>query len=138
MIKYSDYFSRKELFYLGVNPNKEVVMSKKNFIGDDKYEQVAQSMLDIYDYLRQSKNENLRGKSLETASDILNNKVERRIVSMFYDLGILEEKDLSRFPVDYKIDKPKRTEICVSEALDEVDEITDEFVENDTVKEKIL
>ena len=93
MIRYGDYFSRKELFYLGVNPNKELSILKSDYNVEDKYEKVSTGIKEIYEYLKNTNNQTLRGKSLKTREDILNNKVQRRIVAAFYDLGILEEKE---------------------------------------------
>ena len=68
----------------------------------------------------------------------MNNKVQRRIVAAFYDLGILEEKDLNRIPLDYKINDLVKESITVNEALDEVDEVMENFKENEKTKERVL
>ena len=114
MIRYGDYFSRKELFYLGVNPNQELGVLNSDYNVENKYDKVSKGIKEIYEYLKTVNNHNLRGKALETREDILNNKVERRLVAAFYDLGILEEKDLNKFPLDYKIDNSKNS-------IDEID-----------------
>ena len=138
MIRYGDYFSRKELFYLGVNPNQELNILNSDYNVENKYEKVTNGIKDIYEYLKNTSNHNIRGKALETREDILNNKVERRLVAAFYDLGILEEKDLNKFPLDYKINNSKKEAIIVTEALDEATEVSESFVENENIKEKIL
>ena len=139
MTRYGDYFSRKELFYLGVNPNQELSILDNDYNVENKYEKVTNGIKDIYEYLKNTINHNLRGKALETREDILNNKVERRIVAAFYDLGILEEKDLTRFPLNYKVNNAsERQSIVVTEALDEATEISESFMENETTKERIL
>ena len=138
MIRYGDYFSRKELFYLGVNPNQELGVLNSDYNVENKYDKVSKGIKEIYEYLKTVNNHNLRGKALETREDILNNKVERRLVAAFYDLGILEEKDLNKFPLDYKIDNSKKEAIIVTEALDEVTEVSESFMENENIKEKIL
>ena len=107
MIRYGDYFSRKELFYLGVNPNKELGILKSDYNVEDKYEKVSKGIKEIFEYLKNTNNQTLRGKSLKTREDILNNNVTRRIVAAFYDLGILEEKDLKIRPQN--IQKPINT-----------------------------
>lgn len=140
MNKYGDYFSRKELFYLGVNPEKELEILK-DFSEENKYEKIATNMKAIYEFLKESNNPNLRGKALETKEEILNNKAQRRIVAAFYDLGILEEKDLNRFPLDYNINSFKSIEkesINVLEALDEVEEVSEGRVFEANTKEKLL
>lgn len=138
MIRYGDYFSRKELFYLGVNPNKELSILKSDYNVEDKYEKVSTGIKEIYEYLKNTNNQTLRGKSLKTREDILNNKVQRRIVAAFYDLGILEEKDLNRIPLDYNIKDLVKESITVNEALDEVDEVMENFKENEKTKERVL
>ena len=138
MIRYGDYFSRKELFYLGVNPNQELGVLNSDYNVENKYEKVSKGIKEIYEYLKTVNNHNLRGKALETREDILNNKVERRLVAAFYDLGILEEKDLNKFPLDYKINNSTKEAIIVNEALDEVTEVSESFMENENIKEKIL
>ena len=37
----------------------------------------------------------------------------------FYDVGILGDLDLDRFPLDYKLDEPIKTQITVSEVEEE-------------------
>ena len=138
MVRYGDYFSRKELFYLGVNPNQELSILKNDYNVEDKYEKISKQMKEIFEYLNNTNTLILRGKSLKTREDILNNKVQRRIVAAFYDLGILEEKDLNKIPLDYKFNDLKKETIAVNEALDIVDEVTENFKENEKTKERIL
>jgi hypothetical protein len=138
MITYGDYFSRKELFYLGVNPNQELDILNNNYNVEDKYEKVNKVMKEVYDYLKNTNNQKFRGKSLQTREEILNNKVQRRIVAAFYDLGILNEKDLNKIPLDYKINASNKESIIVNEALDQVDEVKESFVENGNTKERVL
>jgi hypothetical protein len=54
-----------------------------------------------------------------TSKDILLNQVSKRIISAFYDVGILDDLDLERFPLDYKLDEPTKTQITVSEAIED-------------------
>ena len=95
-------------------------------------------MKEVYDYLKNTNNQKFRGKSLQTREEILNNKVQRRIVAAFYDLGILNEKDLNKIPLDYKINASNKESIIVNEALDQVDEVKESFVENGNTKERVL
>jgi hypothetical protein len=138
MVRYGDYFSRKELFYLGVNPNQELDILNNNYNVEDKYEKVNKVMKEVYDYLKNTNNQKFRGKSLQIREEILNNKVQRRIVAAFYDLGILNEKDLNKIPLDYKINASNKESIIVNEALDQVDEVKESFVENKNTKERVL
>ena len=138
MVRYGDYFSRKELFYLGVNPNQELNILNNDYNVDDKYEKVTKVMKEVYEYLKNTNNQKFRGKSLQTREEILNNKVQRRIIAAFYDLGILEEKDLNKIPLGYKINASEKKSIIVDEALDEVEEVSENFKENDNTKERIL
>ena len=89
----------------------------------------------LNEYLKNTNNQTLRGNSLKTREDILNNKVQRRIVAAFYDLGILGEKDLNKIPLDYKINDLVKESITVNEALEEVDEVTENFKKNEKTKE---
>lgn len=138
MVTYGDYFSRKELFYLGVNPNQELNILDNDYNVEDKYEKVNKGIKEIYEYLKNTNNQNFRGKSLKTREDILNNKVQRRIVAAFYDLGILDEKDLTKIPLDYKFNASAKQAIVVDEALDKVDEVDENFKENENTKERVL
>ena len=68
----------------------------------------------------------------------MNNNVVRRIVAAYYDLGILEEKDLEKIPLDYKLDTITKESIIVEEAMDEVVESVESIEENEKMKEKVL
>ena len=138
MVRYGDYFSRKELFYLGVNPNQELGILSNDYNVEDKYDKVNKGIKEIYEYLKNINNHNLRGKSLKTREEILNDKVQRRIIAAFYDLGILEEKDLNVIPFNYQVNTSKKESIIVNEALDEVEEVSENFKENENTKERVL
>lgn len=120
MKKFKDYFSRKELFYLGIDNEKEIIGLSKDYNGDKKYENIELEMKNLYSFIKASQESVMLNEAAkQTANDILNNKIQRRIVSAFYDAGILLESDLERFPLDYKLDEVTKTKIEVNEALDE-------------------
>ena len=130
MMKFKDYFSRKELFYLGIDCEKEINGLSKDFSGEKKYDDIDLEMKSIYNFIKASQKQvSLNENAMKTSNDILNNNVSKRIVSAFYDVGILNEQDLERFPLDYKLDEPTKMPITVSEAIE------DEMLECNEIEE---
>jgi hypothetical protein len=120
MIQYKDYFSRRELFYLGIDSEKEIDGLSKEFYGENRNEDIDLEMKSIYRFIKASQEKMLLNENAKkTANDILINNVSKRIVAAFYDLGILGDLDLERFPLDYKIDEPTKTQITVSEVIED-------------------
>jgi hypothetical protein len=72
-----------------------------------------------------SLNENV----IKTSNDILNDNVSKRIVSAFYEVKILKEQGLERFPLDYKLAEVTKTQTTVMEAIDE-EKVEYEEIEN--------
>ena len=129
MIQYKDYFSRKELFYLGVDSEKEIEGLSKNYDGENRNNEIEKEMKDIFRFIKASQEKLfLNENAMKTSNEILENNVSKRIVCAFYDAGILKDIDLERFPLDYKLDEPEKTQITVSEVLE------DECVEYEEVK----
>ena len=58
MIRYGDYFSRKELFYLGVNPNQELGVLNSDYNVENKYEKVKHRRILVLRCFLLSKNLN--------------------------------------------------------------------------------
>ena len=116
MIQYKDYFSRRELFYLGIDTEKEIEGLSKNYSGDKRNEDIDLDMKNIYRFIKASQEKlSFNESAMKTSNDILANNVSKRIISAFYDVGILGDLDLDRFPLDYKLDEPTKTQIIVSE-----------------------
>lgn len=139
MNKFKDYFSRKELFYLGIDNEKEIEGLSKDYSGDKKYENVESEMKNLYAFIKAAQaNVSLNEEAMKTSNDILNNNVSRRIVSAFYDAGILLESDKERFPLDYKLDEVNKTQITVMEAIDEEEVSYEEIQSSSLSKEKKL
>lgn len=139
MVQYKDYFSRKELFYLGINQDKEIEALSKNYSGNSKNDDIDLEMKSIYHFIKASQEKLLLNETAKkTSIDILNNKVSKRIVSAFYDVGILAECDLERFPLDYKLDEPTKTKLTVSEAMEEEKVDYEEISQSNPSKERKL
>ena len=116
MIQYKDYFSRRELFYLGIDTEKEIEGLSKDFSGDSRNDDIDLEMKSIYRFIKASQEKlSLNENAMKTSNDILANNVSKRIISAFYEVGILGDLDLDRFPLDYKLDEPIKTQITVSE-----------------------
>jgi hypothetical protein len=127
MIQYKDYFSRRELFYLGIDSEKEIEELSKNYNGEKRNDDIESEMKNIYRFIKASQEKLLLNEpAMITSKNILHNQVSKRIISAFYDVGILDDLDLERFPLDYKLDEPTKMQITVSEALeDEAPEINE-------------
>lgn len=139
MNKFKDYFSRKELFYLGIDNEKEIEGLSKDYSGDKKYENVESEIKNLYAFIKASQEHvSLNEAAMKTSNDILNNSVSRRIISAFYDAGILLESDKERFPLDYKLDEVNKTHITVMEAIDEEEVSYEEIQPSSLSKEKKL
>ena len=64
--------------------------------------------------------------------------VSKRIISAFYDVGILGDLDLDRFPLDYKLDEPTKTQITVLEVVEDESVSFEEVTQKEPSKEKQL
>ena len=130
MIQYKDYFSRRELFYLGIDSEKEIEALSKKYNGDKRNDDIDLEMKSIYRFIKASQEKLLLNENaMITSKDILLNQVSKRIISAFYDVGILDDLDLERFPLDYKLDEPTKMPITVSEAIE------DEMLECNEIEE---
>lgn len=113
MVKYGDYFSRKVLYYCGVSPDK-IMFSKdsKNYMGMQRTEQLRSDMSDIYQTLYRGHSEKNSNPS-KTEFDSLN--LERKIVTAFYDSGVLTNAERDYFQTQ-SLQPVERESICVDEA----------------------
>jgi hypothetical protein len=136
MIQYKDYFSRRELFYLGIDSEKEIDGLSKEFYGENRNEAIDLEMKSIYRFIKASQEKMLLNENAKkTANDILINNVSKRIVAAFYELGILGDLDLERFLLDYKIDEPTKTQITVSEVIEDESVNFEEVIPQEPSKE---
>ena len=139
MVQYKDYFSRKELFYLGIDNDKEIEGLSKDFSGDNRNEDIDLEMKSIYRFIKASQEKlSLNESAMKTSDDILLNKVSKRIIAAFYDVGILGDQDLNRFPLDYKLDEPTKSQITVSEVIEDEGFNFEEITPTTPSKEKTL
>ena len=129
MVQYKDYFSRKELFYLGIDSEKEIEGLSNDYCGETRIDEIDLSMKNIYSFIKASQEKlSLNENAKKVSNEILVNNVSKRIVAAFYDLGILGDLDLERFPLNYKLDEPTKTQISVMEVAEDevinVEEVT--------------
>ena len=54
MIQYKDYFSRRELFYLGIDSEKEIEELSKNYNGEKRNDDIESEMKNIYRFIKAS------------------------------------------------------------------------------------
>ena len=117
MVTYGDYFSRKVLHFCGI-PSDKILLEKdeKSYTGMGRTEKLREKMQGIYQTLRGGfvgKN----GSSAQGAFDDLG--IERKILSAFYDSGILTNAERDYFQTQtaqtaQAVDE--REQICVQEA----------------------
>ena len=72
MIQYKDYFSRRELFYLGIDTEKEIEGLTKDFTGDNRNDDIDLEMKSIYRFIKASQEKlSLNENAMKTSNDIL-------------------------------------------------------------------
>ena len=139
MIQYKDYFSRRELFYLGIDSEKDIEALSKNYNGEKRNDDIEIEMKNIYRFIKASQEKLLLNEqAMITSKNILQNQASKRIISAFYDVGILDDLDLERFPLDYKLDEPTKTQITVMEAEEGESVEYNEIEESTPSKDKKL
>ena len=111
---YGDYFSRKVLHFCGI-PSDKILLEKdeKSYTGMGRTEKLREKMQGIYQTLRGGfvgKN----GSSAQGAFDDLG--IERKILSAFYDSGILTNAERDYFQTQTAQAVDVREQICVQEA----------------------
>ena len=112
MVKYGDYFSRKVLHNCGVSPDKAMFsLDAKNYAGVQRTEQLRSDMSNIYQTL-------YSGYEEKNASmvDIDKLNLEHKIVTAFYDSGILSNAERDYFQTQ-SLRMNEREQICVDEAI---------------------
>ena len=54
MVQYKDYFSRKELFYLGIDSEKEIEGLSNDYCGETRIDEIDLSMKNIYSFIKEN------------------------------------------------------------------------------------
>ena len=114
MVTYGDYFSRKVLHYCGVSSNETLFNKEENtHTGMQRMENLHLRMTEIYQTL-------YRGYTEKNASAVKesfdNFQIERKIVSAFYDSGVLSNAERDYFQTQELQGSNERERICVEEA----------------------
>ena len=114
MVTYGDYFPKRVLHYCGVSPEQKLFKNEEvTYAGTQRMEKIRSEVAEIYQTLYRGRTEKNVG---ETKSDFADFQVERRIVSAFYDSGIVNnaERDYLHTQAVQAFDE--REQICVEEA----------------------
>ena len=111
---YGDYFSRKVLHFCGI-PSDKILLDKdeKFYTGMGRMEKLRADMQEIYQTLRGGF-ANKNGSSSQGSFDDL--EIERKILSAFYDSGILTNAERDYFQTQTAQAVDVREQICVQEA----------------------
>lgn len=116
MLKYGDYFSRKTLNYCGISPDASLsIKGEDGYIGKNRHDNIRADMSEIY----QSFYTAISGKSTTSPrAELEKLRVEGRIVSAFYDAGVLtgEERDFFKANFPCPVEEADRERISVTEA----------------------
>ena len=113
MVTYGDYFSRNVLHQCGISPDKTLLNSEENtYTGTQRTENIRSQMIDIYKTLYRGYAE----KNVETKENFDDFQVERKIVSAFYDSGVLTNAERDYFKTQAIQNANERERISVDEA----------------------
>lgn len=113
MVTYGDYFSRKTLYSCGVSPNAILLNNAETtYTGTKRTQNIRSDMSKIYQTLFRGYAEN-KGESKTDFKDL---QVERKIVSAFYDSGVLSNAERDYFQTQALQGLDEREKICVEEA----------------------
>jgi hypothetical protein len=114
MVTYGDYFSRKVLHSCGVSPDKAMLnKAESTHTGTHRTENIRSNMSEIYQTLYRGyakQNERATKESFDKM------QIERKIVSAFYDSGILSNAERDYFQTQSLQGLSEREKICVEEA----------------------
>ena len=114
MVTYGDYFSRRILHFCGI-PSDKILLEKdeKSYTGMGRTEKLRADMQEIYQVLRGG----FAGKNGSSSQDSFDNLgIERKILSAFYDSGILNNAERDYFYSQTLQTVSEREQICVEEA----------------------
>lgn len=113
MVRYGDYFSRKTLHYCGVSPEEKLFKKDETaYTGTQRMEKIRLDILKIYQTLYRGYTENSAAQSTIDFSDL---QVERKIVTAFYDSGMLNNTERDYFYLQ-NLQSIEREQISVEEA----------------------
>ena len=114
MVKYGDYFSRKVLYHCGVSPDKALFQNGETaYTGTERIAKIRSDMSEIYQTLSlgyASKNDPSKQGEFEDLH------VESKIVSAFYDAGVLDKAEREYFQTQSIQAVEEREKISVGEA----------------------
>lgn len=114
MVTYGDYFSRKVLHQCGVSPNETLFNKEENtYAGMQRTENLRLKMSEIYQTLYRGYTEKNTSTLKENFEDF---QVNRKIVSAFYDSGVLSNEERDYFQKQTQRSFQEREQICVEEA----------------------
>lgn len=114
MVTYGDYFSRKVLYRCGVAPNKALLNKEENaYAGMQRTDNIRAKMSEIYQTLYDGYTQQNGSAQKE---DFNNLQIERKIVSAFYDSGVLNNAERDYFQTQTLQGLSQREQICVEEA----------------------
>ena len=114
MVTYGDYFPKRMLHYCGVSPERKLFNNDEStYAGIQRMDKIRSEIAEIYQTLYRGHTENGAGTKDGKFAGF---QVERRIVSAFYDSGILNnaERDYLYTQAVQSVDERER--ICVEEA----------------------
>jgi UDP-galactopyranose mutase len=114
MVTYGDYFSRKVLHQCGVSPSETLLNKEEStYAGMRRTENIRLKMSEIYQTLYRGYAE----KNMSTMKEVFDDlKIGRKIVSAFYDSGILNNAERDYFQTLPLQGVNEREQICVEEA----------------------
>ena len=113
MVTYGDYFSRKTLHFCGVSPKKELFKKDEmTYTGMQRMEKIRSDISEIYQTLYRGYAEN---SGAQPKIDFTDLQVERKIVSAFYDSGVLNNTERDYFYAQ-TLQSVEREQIFVEEA----------------------
>jgi hypothetical protein len=114
MVTYGDYFSRKVLHSCGISPDQTLLNKEDNaHTGMQRTENIRSEMSNIYQTLYRGYTEKNASAEKERFDDF---QIERKIVSAFYDSGILSNAERDYFQTQALQTSNERERICVEEA----------------------
>ena len=114
MVTYGDYFSRRILNNCSVSPDKTLFNKEENaYEGLERTENIRSKMSEIYQTLYRGYAEKSVRNTKENFDDF---QIERKIVSAFYDSGILSNAERDYFQTQNMQVSSEREKISVIEA----------------------
>ena len=114
MVTYGDYFSRKVLHNCDVSPDKTLLNNDETaYVGSQRTENIRSKMSEIYQTLYSGYTQKNTLAMKESFDDL---QIERKIVSAFYDSGVLSNAERDYFQTQSLDNLLDREQICVEEA----------------------